>query len=59
MVTQIQKRLKADMDSLNFASQSNLGLVVQLIIYPGKHSNLAQAHKNLFLAQKSRFLGVC
>lgn len=34
-------------------SHTNLGLVLQPIIYPGKHSKPAQAHKNLFLAQKS------
>lgn len=34
-------------------SHTNLGLVLQPIIYPGEHSNPAQAHINLFLAQKS------
>lgn len=34
-------------------SHTNLGLVLQPIIYPGEHSKPAQAHINLFLAQKS------
>lgn len=30
-------------------SHKNLGLVLQPIIYPGKHSKPAQAHENLLL----------